>query len=323
MRSFFFYHLPWQDSEFKNNRARGLNLIPAISQVSPPCALLWPSLSGCVFSGPRTPQPLFFHPSNSPLGPLPVLELKGDEYQSKVTKPKIAWHLFVLVFFQVMSPHLNLWPFELILCWVVCCRLLCYFCKVITAVFMHLLQETGQLRPEVSYQPTCVQVGNRNKLNRSLNLDRSMHIHIKKRKCSAAVEKRWCFGNIRYFWLWHSILGIISGIFTGYFLVVFDSTIQKCHTWRGRPWPGLTALLQVHGEAIKGRLAQEATEVFSQELAAALLCAEGKHTDLPQRWQRDHGAGETHVERYDFNHDVSFFLLTENECILSFTNQLV
>lgn len=71
-------------------------------------------------------------------------------------------------------------------------------------------------------------------------------------------------------------------LLTDRFLVVFGSAIQERDTWRGRPRPGLAALLQVHGEATEGRLAQETAEVFGEELAAALLCAERKHPDLPQ-----------------------------------------
>ena len=65
-------------------------------------------------------------------------------------------------------------------------------------------------------------------------------------------------------------------------LVVFGSAIQECDTWRGRLQPGVTTLPQVHGEASEGRLAQETAEVFSEELAAALLCAERNNSDLPQ-----------------------------------------
>ena len=72
-------------------------------------------------------------------------------------------------------------------------------------------------------------------------------------------------------------------IFNNLFLVVLGSTFQECDTWRGRLRPGLTALPQVHGEAAEGWLAEETAEVFSQELAATLLCVERKHSDLPQR----------------------------------------
>ena len=43
--------------------------------------------------------------------------------------------------------------------------------------------------------------------------------------------------------------GLFLKFFSNWFLAVFGSTIQECDNWTGRPWPGLTALLQVHGEA--------------------------------------------------------------------------
>lgn len=76
------------------------------------------------------------------------------------------------------------------------------------------------------------------------------------------------------------------------------SSIQERDPWRGRPRPGLAALLQVHGEAAEGRMAQETTEVSGEELAAALLCTEREHTDLPQRWQGDDCPGQSHL--FDF-----------------------
>lgn len=79
--------------------------------------------------------------------------------------------------------------------------------------------------------------------------------------------------------------------------LVSGSTIQECDTRRGGPWLGLAALLQVHGEAGEGRLAEETAEGSGEELAAALLCAERNHADLPQGRQGDHSPGETPASR--------------------------
>lgn len=70
---------------------------------------------------------------------------------------------------------------------------------------------------------------------------------------------------------------------TSHTVVVFCSTVQERDTWRRKPRPGLATLLQVHGEATDGRLAQETAEGSGEELAATLLCVERKHSDLPQR----------------------------------------
>lgn len=71
------------------------------------------------------------------------------------------------------------------------------------------------------------------------------------------------------------------------------STVQECDARRGRPCHGLPTRLQIHGETPEGRLAQETAEGFGEELAAALLCAERKHSDPAQRRQGDHSPGDT------------------------------
>lgn len=76
-------------------------------------------------------------------------------------------------------------------------------------------------------------------------------------------------------------------------LAVFGRAVQERGNWRGKPREGLPTLLQVHGEAAEGRLAQEAAEGSGEELAAALLRAERKHAHVPQRRQGDHSPGET------------------------------
>lgn len=94
-----------------------------------------------------------------------------------------------------------------------------------------------------------------------------------------------CFGCDTALW------GLFN--FCNLFRVVLGSTFQECDTWRGRLRPGLTRLPQVHGEAAEGWLAEETAEVFSQELAATLLCVERKHSNLSQGWQGDHRSGKT------------------------------
>lgn len=81
--------------------------------------------------------------------------------------------------------------------------------------------------------------------------------------------------------LWISLLGLLDCMkhTEADTLFVLDSPIQECVSW-GRTRTRLATFLQVHGEATEGRLAEEAAEVFSEELAAALLCAERKHADL-------------------------------------------
>lgn len=71
-----------------------------------------------------------------------------------------------------------------------------------------------------------------------------------------------------------------------------SSTVKECDARRGEPWLRFPALLQVHGEAPEGWLAEETAAGFSQELASALLCAERKHPDPTQRWQGDCSPGE-------------------------------
>lgn len=86
--------------------------------------------------------------------------------------------------------------------------------------------------------------------------------------------------------VWVSLLGLLHCMKHTHTeadnLFVLDSPIQECVSW-GRTRTRLATFLQVHGEATEGRLAEEAAEVFSEELAAALLCAERKHSDLSQR----------------------------------------
>lgn len=91
--------------------------------------------------------------------------------------------------------------------------------------------------------------------------------------------------------------------------LVSGSTVQECDTRRGGPRLGLAALLQVHGEAGEGRLAEETAEGSGEELAAALLCAEGNHADLSQGRQGDHSPGETPASRLFLSGDMMSLVL--------------
>lgn len=143
--------------EFKNNWASGLNLNPAISAVLPPCVLLRPSPSDSVLSRPRRPLALFFHqaikPSHHGL---------SRPHKSRVSSVSRGWHSSeilkwdVSVSVQVRSAQRLFWAFFLIVWWSVSRRPLCYFWTTITAAFRHLPQETGQLRPAVSFQSDTV-----------------------------------------------------------------------------------------------------------------------------------------------------------------------
>lgn len=173
--------------EFKNNWASGLNLNPAISAVPPPCLALRLSPSVSAFSGHvdlclcSFITPLIHNIAASHRHQkLRVTSVKDWTFFQKLKVERVSFtsslkrnsvpELFGL-FVVVQLP--------------VSCRPPCYLCQTITAAFIHLPQEAGQLRPAVSLQLETVEVKNKNRPHWSLNLDRLIHIHMKRRKCSA------------------------------------------------------------------------------------------------------------------------------------------